>query len=684
MSRPFSSKQVLISLGAMFLISSVSNAYNADDHVEVIKRRCSTLKSSDEVIGCFNNDITVLEQIRRRERQEARDKHRQQKQQAQRQQQQVQRPSKPAKQQPAPVKQRPKPVETDVADRPIPQKPAPQQQVQPAAPNPPVAQRPPAPVPAPAPAPANPNEQPAMIRGDGSAPVIADNKPAGDNGRFTDAFKETKESDNISYQIDGKEVTWDEFKKHREQQAAKPAEPAQGPIAGKPQTLDGAKADSPKADAPKTDSTKADGSKKQDDKKIPDGIIVDDSGKYSSLNPDENFGQERPMIADSARALDGSKANKTPAGKLEEKHNDKTTESKSQDQSNASKKDENRFKDMFKDKRESKNVVDSTKQQPESDKKGLQAPAGIAIEDSGKYSSLKPDDRLGQDRPHIVDSARIQEGTIEVQKGKKAGDQASAEKATPASGEGKVCHSGGDQSDYHCHDGVTELEKPKRDTKAEEAAAKAAEASSGGDTCSQWKSPMRGNHRMTDCIGASRPRGRKHAGIDLGNGQQPNTPIYSVGKGKVIQAGWMGGYGCVVQIQHDECPGPIQAYPNFNSDKCVSFYAHLQPAGGKKCPMVGKAGTQVNSCTKIGIMGGSGGNYAKHLHFEMRLKKQSGVRINPMVALGKEIRGAATNGSSNMCKGTESWLAATGQGVRTHSVKSQGSGQQSRQAAARQ
>lgn len=670
MSQSFSSKQILISLGAMFLISSVSNAYNADEHVEVIKRRCSSLRSSDEVIGCFNNDITVLEQIRRRERQEARDAYKRNQH-----QQQAQRPSKPARQRPQ------KPVETDIVDRPVPaQKPAPQQPAQQPAPKPPVAQRPPAPVPvAPTPAPANPTEQPALITQGGSAPSVAKpeeqqaHKTEGDSNRIRDGFT-GRESDNVSFQVDGQTVTWEEFKKHREQQAA--------------------------AEAAKAD----------EGQKVPDGIIVDDSGKYSDLNSDDKMGQDRPHIMDSARTTtpskevkDGTKdkevAKDNPKEDLK-KDQPKVAETKPEVKKPEAKKDQNWVKDAFKDKRESKNVTDLTKQKPEEKKESSSLP-GITIDDSGKHSSLKPDDKLGQDRPYIMDSARTKEsakttetspelpvrkpadGVTELQKNKKADSAATAEKTTNASGEGKVCHSGGDQSDYHCHEGVTEIEKPKRDAKAEEAAAKAAEAGANGDSCAQWKSPMRGNHRMTDCIGSKRNGSRKHAGIDLGNGQQPNTPIYSVGKGKVIQAGWMGGYGCVIQIQHDECPGPIQAYPSFNSDKCVSFYAHLQPAGGKKCPMAGKAGTQVDSCTKIGIMGGSGGNYAKHLHFEMRLKRQSGVRINPMVALGKEIRGGASNGNSNMCKSTESWLAATGMGAKTHSVKSSPS-TPNRQAAARQ
>lgn len=67
-------KNLVIFVGTSLLLSSAALAYNADQHTENIKTRCASLRDSSEQTGCFNNNITVLEQIRRRERAEQRQK----------------------------------------------------------------------------------------------------------------------------------------------------------------------------------------------------------------------------------------------------------------------------------------------------------------------------------------------------------------------------------------------------------------------------------------------------------------------------------------------------------------------------------------------------------------------------------------------------------------------------------
>ena len=47
-------------------------AYNADEHEARIRRNCNGATSWEERMGCFNGDITMIEQIRRRERLEMR------------------------------------------------------------------------------------------------------------------------------------------------------------------------------------------------------------------------------------------------------------------------------------------------------------------------------------------------------------------------------------------------------------------------------------------------------------------------------------------------------------------------------------------------------------------------------------------------------------------------------------
>ncbi|PWU16202.1 MAG: hypothetical protein C5B49_10815 [Bdellovibrio sp.] len=241
--------------------------------------------------------------------------------------------------------------------------------------------------------------------------------------------------------------------------------------------------------------------------------------------------------------------------------------------------------------------------------------------------------------------------------------------AEPAGAGGKLCHTGGDAVGYHCH------EAKQR-------------GSSQVNSCSSWRSPVHGPYRITDCIGSPRSSSsfkfglRRHAGIDLANGQTSSTPIFAAGPGAIVAAGWMDGYGCVIFVQHNECPEAMKDYPQFARDKCVSFYAHLQ-VQGKLCPSVRRIGEQVNSCSKIGIMGGSGGSYPTHLHFEMRLRYQEDVRLNPLVVLGNVIRGAS--GNPNACQSTEKWLTASSRGFKTATVaKSADSNRLKRQVAAQQ
>lgn len=507
--------QILISLGAMMVITPVVNAqsrYNADQHVETIKKRCTSLSDVSEVMGCFNGDIHTLEQIRRRERQELIQKHTQKRQATARSNVGFEQDSErePVKAAPKKIAKAEKvaPIETEAEFKPVLAKKTPTQDTQKSIHDTPVAVEV---------TPASDDvkttvELPVKKQEDVPSPA---QKKSGLEG-FADIFKNTRESTNV---ID----------------LTKPV----APIVVQPIVPEGSKPSAP--------------------------IVV----KPAPIAP--------PAVT-----------------------------------------------------------------KPE-----IKSIPGIVITDQ---NAPLPFQEQGVD----LGKPFIGQGITQIPKTRKD--------------DGKLCHSGADGAGYHCHDAVTPLDKPKRDEAAEQAATKAADdkAKASGNKCENWQSPMRGTHRITDCLGSARDGSRRHAGVDLGNGQQSNTAIYSVAPGKVIQAGWMGGYGCVIQVQHDKCPGPIQAYPNFASDKCVSFYAHLQTTGGGKCPMAGKAGTTVNSCTRIGTMGGTGGNYAKHLHFEMRLRKQSGVRLNPLVALGKEIRGAST--TPGACKGSDGWLAATGQGHKTHSV----------------
>lgn len=85
-----------------------------------------------------------------------------------------------------------------------------------------------------------------------------------------------------------------------------------------------------------------------------------------------------------------------------------------------------------------------------------------------------------------------------------------------------------------------------------------------------------------------------HNGVDLGAGW--NAPIVAAGPGKVIYAGYRGGYGKVVDIDHGQ--------------GFVSRYAHLRR-------IIAKRGQTVAIGDKIGTMGSSGNSTGPHLHYEV-------------------------------------------------------------------
>lgn len=87
-----------------------------------------------------------------------------------------------------------------------------------------------------------------------------------------------------------------------------------------------------------------------------------------------------------------------------------------------------------------------------------------------------------------------------------------------------------------------------------------------------------------------------HEGIDIGSTK--NASIYAAGSGKVIEAGWNGGYGKCVIIDHG------------NGFKTV--YGHLNGYHVE-------AGDWVNKGDKIAAMGNTGNSTSTHLHFEVRV-----------------------------------------------------------------
>jgi murein DD-endopeptidase MepM/ murein hydrolase activator NlpD len=125
-------------------------------------------------------------------------------------------------------------------------------------------------------------------------------------------------------------------------------------------------------------------------------------------------------------------------------------------------------------------------------------------------------------------------------------------------------------------------------------------AASGGASASGFIWPVNGP--ITSPFGQR--WGRLHAGVDIGVGF--GTPILAAAAGTIIYAGWFGGYGNLLVIDHG---GGIS-----------TAYAHQQ--------RIYATGGTVEQGQAIGEVGSTGHSFGPHLHFEVR------VNGNPVDPLG--------------------------------------------------
>ncbi len=95
-----------------------------------------------------------------------------------------------------------------------------------------------------------------------------------------------------------------------------------------------------------------------------------------------------------------------------------------------------------------------------------------------------------------------------------------------------------------------------------------------------------------------------HTGIDIDNRAKP--PVYAAASGTVEYAGWLGGYGNLIIINH--------------GNGLQTYYAHLEKFYVSK-------GETVTAGAAIAKMGSTGRSTGPHLHFEVR---RNGSPINPL------------------------------------------------------
>ncbi len=96
---------------------------------------------------------------------------------------------------------------------------------------------------------------------------------------------------------------------------------------------------------------------------------------------------------------------------------------------------------------------------------------------------------------------------------------------------------------------------------------------------------------------------RGHGGVDLA--APAGAPVFATGPGKVVSAGWAGGYGLLVTIDHG---GGKQSRYGHLSAAAVSM-GQLVPAG-----------------TIVGFVGATGLATGPHLHYEIRI---NGGAVDP-------------------------------------------------------
>ncbi len=131
------------------------------------------------------------------------------------------------------------------------------------------------------------------------------------------------------------------------------------------------------------------------------------------------------------------------------------------------------------------------------------------------------------------------------------------------------------------------------------------------NAASEMQMPVEGG-RISSRFGlrklADDERARMHQGLDIAASE--GTPIEAARGGRVVQAGWVRGYGNTVVLDH--------------GDGQTTLYGHASE-------LLVKVGDKVTAGAHIAKVGSTGHSTGPHLHFEVR---QDGRAQDPSKALG--------------------------------------------------
>ncbi|MFR9780500.1 M23 family metallopeptidase [Micromonospora sp. MS34] len=109
--------------------------------------------------------------------------------------------------------------------------------------------------------------------------------------------------------------------------------------------------------------------------------------------------------------------------------------------------------------------------------------------------------------------------------------------------------------------------------------------------------------------------GKLHTGIDLVAPE--GTPYVAVHDGTVTKAGWFGGYGYAVIVQHP--------------DGSEAVYGHSSAVSVKE-------GQQVKAGDQLGLVGNTGHSYGSHLHLEIHVNGEPRDPVPWLADRGVDIK----------------------------------------------